>query len=177
MYAEGASVAAIGGALEIKEWTILRRVKKAVLSGRIMDAKRSERKPAGSGLAASVRKIRGINADEPEVKTFSFDEMWTHLGARRGENRRSVWIWTAAVEEWDGSRWANFEVGYRDSETFLRLFRRLPKAAKYRSDHYEAYGLPPPVRHVKGKGSEVNRNEGAAREIVGLMGTASGCTC
>ena len=125
-----------------------------------MDAKRSERKPAGSGLPASVRKIRGINADERQVKTVSFDEMWTYVGVRRGENRRSVWIWTAVVEEWDGSRWADFEVGYRDAETFLSLLRRLPKAAKYRSDRYEVYSLLPPTRHVKGKGSEVNRNEG-----------------
>ena len=125
-----------------------------------MDAERSERKPAGSDLPAWVRKARGINTDKPQVKTVSFDEMWTYVGVRRGENRRSAWIWTAVVEEWDGSRWADFEVGYRDAETFLRLFRRLPEAAKYRSDHYEVYSHLPPARHVKGKGSEVNRNEG-----------------
>ena len=104
---------------------------------------------------------------------------------RRGENRRSAWIWTAAVEEWDGSRWADFEVGYRDAETFLRLFRRLPDAAKYRSDHYEAYSHPPPARHVKGKGSEVNRNAGLRaklrvrlnRLVRRTHGYASGCTC
>ena len=99
------------------------------------------------------------------MKTVSFDEMWTYLGVRRGENRRSAWIWTAAVEEWDGSRWADFEVGYRNAETFLRLFRRLPDAAKYRSDHCEAYSHPPPARHVKGKGSEVNRNEGLQSKL------------
>ena len=60
-----------------------------------MDAERSERKPAGSDLPAWARKARGINADKPEVKTVSFDEMWTYLGVRRGENRQSVWIWTA----------------------------------------------------------------------------------
>ena len=107
-----------------------------------------------------MRKMRGIDADKPEVKTVSFDEMWTYVGVRRGENRRSVWIWTAVVEEWDGSRWADFEVGRRDAETFLRLLRRLPKAAKYRSDRYSAYSVLHPVSHVKGKGSEVNRNEG-----------------
>ena len=100
-----------------------------------MDAQRSERKPAGSDLPARARKARGINADKPEVKTVSSDETWARVGARRGENRRSAWIWTAAVEEWDGSRRADFEVGCRDAETFLRLFRRLPDAAKYRSEH------------------------------------------
>ena len=130
-----------------------------------MDAERSERKPAGSDLPAWARKARGINADKPQMKTVSFDETWTRVGARRGENRWSAWIWTAAVEEWDGSRWADFEVGYRDAETFLRLFRRLPDAAKYRSDHYEAYSHPPPARHVKGKGSEVNRNEGLQAKL------------
>ena len=64
----------------------------ATSTSRIMDMDRLERKPAGSYLPASVGKIRGINADKPEVKTVSFDEMWTYLGVRRGENRRSVWI-------------------------------------------------------------------------------------
>ena len=97
MYAEGASVAAIGRAMEINQATALRWVKKALSSSRIMDMDRSERKPAGSDLPASMRKIRGINSDEPQVKTVSFDEMWTYVGVRRGENRQSVWIWTAVV--------------------------------------------------------------------------------
>ena len=125
-----------------------------------MDWKRSERKPAELDLPLSVRKIRGIDGESPQVKTISFDEMWTYVEVRRGEKRQSVWIWTAVVEEWDGSRWADFKVGGRDSATFQRLLRRLPKAEKYRSDHYEAYNILPPERHVKGKGSEVNRNEG-----------------
>ena len=71
-------------------------------------------------------------------------------------------------EEWDGSRRADFKVGYGDAETFMRLLRRLPEASKYRSDHCEVYSHPPPARHVKGKGSEENRNEGlAAREVEG----------
>ena len=93
-----------------------------------MDAERSERKPAASDLPAWARKARGINADKPQAKTVSFDETWTRLGARRGENRRSARIWTAAVEKWDGSRRADFKVGYRDAETFLRLLRRLTEA-------------------------------------------------
>ena len=88
MRAEGSSVAATGRAMEIKEGTVLRWVKKSVLSGWIMDAERSERKPAASGLPSSVRKIRGINADAPQAKTVSFDEMRTCLGVRRGENRQ-----------------------------------------------------------------------------------------
>ena len=66
----------------------------------------------------------------------------------------------AAVEERDGSRRSDFEVGRRNMATLLRLLRRLPKAAKCRSDRYEAYSVPPLILHVKGKGSEVNRNEG-----------------
>ena len=158
MYAEGASVAATGRAMEINEATALVWVKKAVSSIRIMDAERSERKPAGAGLPSSARKMRVINADTPQAKTVSYDEMWTCSGVRRGKKRWSVWIWTAVVEEWDGRRRADFEVGRRDAATFLRLLRRLPKAAKYRSDRYEAYSVPPLILHVKGKGSEVNRN-------------------
>ena len=56
------------------------------------------------------------------MNTISFDEMWTRVGARRGENRQSAWIWTAEAEdEWDGSRRADFKVEYWDAETFMRL--------------------------------------------------------
>ena len=112
MYADGLSVAAIGGAMEINEATVLVGVKKALSSIRIMGV---ERKPAGSDIPAYAREMRGINADAPQVKTISFDEMWTYLGVRRGKKRQSVWIWTAVVEEWDGSRRSDFEVGYRDA--------------------------------------------------------------
>ena len=86
--------------------------------------------------------------------------MWTYVGARRKGRRRSVWIWTAVVEEMDGRQWRDFEVGGRDRATFLRLYRRLPDAHRYRSDPYEVYGVLPPARHVVGKGGAVHRHEG-----------------
>ena len=88
MYAEGSSVAAIGRAMEIKEGSVLRWVKKALLSGWAMDAERSDRKPTSSELPTSARKIRGINSYKPRVNTISFDEMWTRVGARRWKKRR-----------------------------------------------------------------------------------------
>ena len=88
--------------------------------------------PASAACGAGEKGALDKHADKPQVKTVSFDDMWTYLGARRGKKRRSAWIWTAVAVEWDGSRWADFEVGYRDAETFLRLLRRLPEAAKYR---------------------------------------------
>ena len=71
-----------------------------------------------------------------------------------------MWIWTAVVEEKDGEMWADFEVGSRERETFVRLLSRLPEAERYRSDGYEAYGWLPTGSREVGKGSEVNRNEG-----------------
>ena len=94
------------------------------------------------------------------MKVISFDEMWTYVSVRRGVRRNSVWIWTAVVEDADGSKWMDYEVGGRDESTFLRLFSRLPDAKAYRSDAYEVYGWLPSDRHVVGKGGEVNRNEG-----------------
>ena len=64
------------------------------------------------------------------------------------------------VEEGDGRRWADFEVGDRSGETFLRLYGRLPEAELYRSDHYQVYEWRPRKRHAAGKGGAVNRNEG-----------------
>ncbi len=120
-------------------------------------------------MPASVRKIRGLDGARRRAKVISFDEMWTYVGARRGKKRRSVWIWTAVVEEKDGERWADFEVGSRERETFVRLLSRLPEAERYRSDSYEAYGWLPTGSHVVGKGSEVNRNEGLHSVLRGKL--------
>ena len=109
-------------------------------------------------LPALVR-LRAVGRPGP-ARVMSFDEMWSYVGARRKGKRREVWIWTAVVEEWDGSRWVDFEAGDRSEETFLRLYGRLPEAGLYRSDAYQVYDWLPADRHVAGKGGAVNRNEG-----------------
>jgi len=92
---------------------------------------------------SNLRKVvKGRTESVWVVKTarvVSFDEMWTYVGARRGEKRKVVWIWTAVVEEEDGSRWMDYEVGGRDEDTFLRLYERLLEAEVYRSDDYNVY--------------------------------------
>ena len=94
------------------------------------------------------------------ARVIAFDEMWTYVGARRRGKRRSRWVWTAVVEEPDGSRWADFEVGGRDARTFLRLYGRLPDAERYCTDGYRVYDWLPVDRHLVGKGGAVNWNEG-----------------
>ena len=125
--------------------------------------------PPEPQVTQTVRKIRGIEPLRRPAKVISFDEMWTYVGVRRGEKRNSVWIWTAVVEEANGERWSDFEVGSRERETFLRLLDRLPCSEGYRSDAYEAYGWLDPGVHVVGKGSEVNRNEGLHSVLRGKL--------
>ena len=86
-------------------------------------------------------------------------------GVRKGDKRRSAWVWTAAVEESDGSLRFDFKVGDRDLLTFHRLLRRLPAAERCRSDGYAVYGHLPAGRRERGKGSEVNRNEGLRAKL------------
>ena len=76
-------------------------------------------------------------------------------------------IWPAVVSEADGSRWADFEIGNRSAETFLRLYERLPKAELHCMDGYRVYGCLPTDRHKVGKGSAVNWNEGFIRGVGG----------
>ena len=64
------------------------------------------------------------------------------------------------VKEAGGSHRADFEVGDRSETPFLRLREWLPEAELYRSGAYPVYQWFPPERHVTGKGSEVNWNEG-----------------
>ena len=107
-----------------------------------------------------VRERAARRPGQGLAKVVSFDEMWSYLGARRKGLRRSVWIWTAVIEEADGRRWVDFEVGNRSEATLLRLYERLQEAAQYRSDDYKVYGWLPRNRHLAGKGGAVNRNEG-----------------
>ena len=67
------------------------------------------------------------------------------------------------MEEADGSLRFDFEVGERDLLAFHRLLRRLTLAERRRSDGDAALGYLPAERRARGKGSEANRNEGAAR--------------
>ena len=82
------------------------------------------------------------------------------MGARKCEKRNDLWVWTAVVEERDGSRWMDFEAGGRDEATFLRLLERLPDAERYETDAYGVYGALPVNKHVVGKCGAVNWNEG-----------------
>ena len=43
-------------------------------------------------------------------------------GGAVGERRREAWVWTAVVEEGNGRRWVDFEVGDRGEATFLELY-------------------------------------------------------
>ncbi len=111
------------------------------------------------------------------ARVISFDEMWTpvqaggwlYVGARRRGKRRDCWVWTAVVEEEDGRRWIDFEVGDRTEATFLRLYERLPEAKQYRTDAYRVYGWLPQDRHVVGKGGAVNWNEGLHSRLRGKL--------
>ena len=88
MYAEGSSVAAIGRAMEIKEGSVLRWVKKSpfVWLGNGRGAFGSQARLVGASHVGE--EDAGINSDKPRVNTISFDEMWTRVGARRWKKRR-----------------------------------------------------------------------------------------
>lgn len=107
-----------------------------------------------------LRVVRRRKQRLKAARVIAFDELWTYVKARRPGKRREVWVWTAVVEEVDGSRWVDFQVGDRSEQTFLKLYRRLPEAERYRSDRYQVYQWLPQDRHVVGKGGEVNWNEG-----------------
>ena len=103
------------------------------------------------------------------ARLISLDEMWTYVGSRRRGIRREAWVWTAVIQEEDGRRWVDFEVGDRTEETFLRLYDRLPESKRYRTDAYRVYGWLPRDRHVVGKGGAVNWNEGLHSRLRGKL--------
>ena len=103
------------------------------------------------------------------ASTIALDEMWTYLGTREAEKRNALWVWTAVVEERDGSMWIDFEVGDRDEASFLRLLERLPDAQRYETDAYGVYGTLPVNKHVVGKYGAVNWNEGLHSMLRGKL--------
>ena len=62
--------------------------------------------------------------------------------------------------ERDGSRRADFEIGDRSEQTFLRLYERLPESQWYGADGYRVYGDCLRIGIGVGKGGAVNWNEG-----------------
>ena len=56
------------------------------------------------------------------------------------------------IEECDGSRWIDFEVGDRIEATFLRLLDRLLDSECYEPDAYGVYGCLPVNKRKVGKG-------------------------
>ena len=122
-----------------------------------------ERMRAMSAWRASGRSATIV------ASTIGFDEMWTYLDARRKEKRNELWVWTAVVEERDGSKWMDFEVDGRDEATFLRLLERLPDAERYETDAYGVYGTLPVNKHAVEKYGAVNWNEGLHSMLRGKL--------
>ena len=100
-------------------------------------------------------------AGRQPAAVIAFVEMWNYQQARRVDKRPDWRIGAAVIQEPDGRRWVDFEVGDRSETPFLWLYARLPEAEQYRSDAYAAYvSWLPPSKHVVRKGGAVNRNEG-----------------
>ena len=112
MYTEGSNLEAIGRVLGVKSETVYSWVKKS---------------PVGLGVDASPGGAAGGTPPDEASRVISLDEMWSYVGVRRGKKRREVWVWTAVVEEGDGRRWVDFEVGDRSETTFLKLYGRMPE--------------------------------------------------
>ncbi|MEO2083668.1 MAG: helix-turn-helix domain-containing protein [Desulfurobacteriaceae bacterium] len=106
MLSEGMGISAVARTLGLPEGTVscwLHREGKRLEE---INEKKLEKK----------RKEKGLEG----VDSFSFDEMWTYVGARRGEKRNSKYIWTAVIG--DGKEEIfTFEVGERDEGTFLKV--------------------------------------------------------
>ncbi len=108
---------------------------------------------------AQRRRTEGAPGRQPAA-VIAWDEMWTYRGVRRRGKREDCWIWTEVVAEKNGSRWLDFEVEERSEAPFLRLYERMPEAARYCSDGYPVYGWLPANRHEVGKYGPVNWSEG-----------------
>ena len=138
MYCEGMSISSISRALQVKVGTIYVWIKKKAL------------------WALKIVERRKEELKDQTVDEITLDEMWTYVGARKGDKRNSIWIWTAVL---DGKKMI-FEVGDRSEETFLRLYDQMPSAKRYYTDGYEVYNWLPYNRHEVDKFGKVNRNEG-----------------
>ena len=125
----------------------------------------------GASMSAAARNERMARGRAATIaaSTIVLDRCGTYLGAGIEEKRNELWVWTAVVEERDGSRWIDFKVGGRDDATFLRLLERLPVAECYETDAYGVYGTLPVNKHVIGKYGAVNWNEGLHSTLRGKL--------
>ena len=173
----GRSAAALPGACQAASGSDVYRGREHIGGGARSGRKRYIGERLGQkGGAIALERMRAISAwrtsglaETIVASTIALDEMWTYLGARKGEKRNDLWVWTAVVEERDGSRWMDFEAGGRDESTFLRLLERLPDAERYETDAYGVYGALPVNKHVVGKYGAVNWNEGLHSMLRGKL--------
>ena len=83
------------------------------------------------------------------------------------------------MEERNGSKWIDFEVGAETMPHSCALLERLPDTERYETDAYGVYGTLPVNKHVVGKRGAVNWNEGLHSMLRGklnrLAHRAKGC--
>ena len=108
LHGEGVSLSAIARTFGVTPQAVSRWVKKG---GR----------PHGPDCGRRGEQRTADPAGRQPAVVIAFDEMWTYQQARHGDQRQDLWIWTAVVEEPDGRRWADFEVGDRSENTFQKL--------------------------------------------------------
>ena len=93
--------------LGLKAGTVYSWVKKVSLARNLLQVAWEQRRGRSRGRAL------------PTVISLSLAEMWSYTWTRHGEKRWECWVWTAVVEEPDGRKWVDYEVGERSEVTFL----------------------------------------------------------
>ena len=117
---------------------------------------------------AALESERARRQRQVGVKVISLDEMWIYVGVRRGVARNSRPIWTAVVEERDGSSWIDFEMGDRSEATFCACWSGC-HTERYRNGAYGVYGCLPVNKRKVGKDGAVNGNEGQLSVLRGKL--------
>ena len=65
--------------------------------------------------------------------------------------KKNIWLWTAV--ERDTKRLVGFQIGTRETKYFQKLSNKIShiNARFYASDHWHAYNLIAPTKHLTGK--------------------------
>lgn len=106
--------------------------------------------PEDLGAALPI-KPSGEPGKKLQVIGFQIDELWSFVG----DKRTKVWVWVVYYPPL--RQVVAFEMGGRDSATFSRLWRKLPKCWRghcdFETDHWPVYGEHiPGERHYPDKG-------------------------
>ena len=103
-------------------------------------------------------KLEKVHKKDEKGEVLELDELYV--------NKKNIWLWTAVDRA--TKRLVGFQIGTRETKYFQKLSNKISciDAIFYASDHWHAYKLIAPTKHLTGKAHAYTSSA-----LIGFCGT------